>query len=104
MLRPASNFGIVQQPRQALTMLPAAEHAIVDAAKVRDYLLSHEHPVGRFKAAFFESLGYTLSDWMRLQRDLIELSVSERHRRTLEPVRPQVRSPWYPSGTFRTPC
>jgi hypothetical protein len=39
--------------------LPGADRAIVDAAKVRDYLLSPEHPVGRFKAVFFGALGYT---------------------------------------------
>lgn len=39
--------------------LPAAEHAFIDASKLRDYLLSDSHPVGRFKAAFFRSLGYT---------------------------------------------
>jgi hypothetical protein len=33
--------------------LPGADHAIVDGAKARDYLLSPEHPVGRFKAVFF---------------------------------------------------
>lgn len=54
-------------------MLPGAENAIVDAAKIRDYLLSYEHPVGRFKAVFFEGLGYARSDWTRLQRDLIDL-------------------------------
>ena len=26
---------------------------------MRDYLLSREHPTGRAKARFFESLGYT---------------------------------------------
>ena len=40
-------------------LLPGADRAIVDAAKVRDYLLSPEHPVGRFKAVFFGALGYT---------------------------------------------
>ena len=30
--------------------LPGAQRAIIDAAKVRDYLLSPEHPVGRAKA------------------------------------------------------
>jgi hypothetical protein len=34
-------------------VLPGSEHAVIDAAKLRDYLLSYEHPVGRFKAAFF---------------------------------------------------
>jgi hypothetical protein len=54
-------------------VLPGAEHAVVDAAKVRDYLLSHEHPVGRFKAVFFEALGYASTDWTRLQADLLAL-------------------------------
>jgi hypothetical protein len=38
--------------------IPNAERAIVEAAKVRDYLLSSTHPVGRFKAPFFARLGY----------------------------------------------
>ena len=46
---------------------------MVDPAKVRDYLLSHEHPIGRFKAIFFESLGYKQADWPRLQSDLLDL-------------------------------
>ena|SRR6266478_3507879 len=56
--------------------LPGAEHATVDDAKVRDYLLSPEHPVGRFKAVFFGSLGYTRNQWQRLQQDLLELGRS----------------------------
>ena len=38
--------------------LPNAARAIVDEAKVRDYLLSPEHPVGRFKARVFRAAGY----------------------------------------------
>lgn len=37
--------------------LPNADRAAIDAAKIRDYLLSEMHPVGRFKAAFFSTLG-----------------------------------------------
>jgi len=37
--------------------LPAREHVQIELPKVRDYLLSKEHPVGRFKAAFFETPG-----------------------------------------------
>ena len=33
--------------------LPNASLAIIDSAKLRDYLLSPAHPVGRFKAPFF---------------------------------------------------
>ncbi len=39
--------------------MPGAERAVIDSAKIRDYLLSPSHPVGRFKAVFFASLGYT---------------------------------------------
>lgn len=37
--------------------LPGVQQAIVDEAKVRDYLLSLEHPIGRFKAMFFGAQG-----------------------------------------------
>jgi hypothetical protein len=51
--------------------LPKAEHAIVDPSKVRDYLLSPQHPVGRFKAAFFSSLGFEAEDWESLRLALL---------------------------------
>lgn len=54
--------------------LPNAEHAIVDEAKVRDYLLSSEHPVGRFKARVFRAAGYEQRDWRRLRDDLLALA------------------------------
>jgi hypothetical protein len=38
---------------------PDWEKAEIDPAKIRDYLLSLTHPVGRFKAPFFAALGYT---------------------------------------------
>lgn len=43
----------------ATMRLPAAQLAIVEPAKIRDYLLSPEHPVGRYKASFFNALGGT---------------------------------------------
>ena len=55
--------------------LPAAERAIIEPAKIRDYLLSPSHPVGRFKAPFFISLGYTTGNWRRLDEDLRSLAV-----------------------------
>lgn len=54
--------------------LPAADLAIVEPEKVRDYLLSSEHPVGRFKAAFFTRLGYSRLQWRRLQKDILEIA------------------------------
>ena len=56
--------------------LPAAERAVIEPAKIQDYLLSTSHSVGRFKAPFFTSLGYTSADWHRLEADLRNLAVS----------------------------
>lgn len=50
----------------------------VDAAKVRDYLLSETHPVGRTKATFFVSLGYRQSHWRVLQGELMRHGREER--------------------------
>jgi hypothetical protein len=33
--------------------LPNGDRALIEPEKVRDYLLSTTHPVGRFKAAYF---------------------------------------------------
>jgi hypothetical protein len=65
--------------------LPARERVRIEPAKVRDYLLSKAHPVGRFKAAFFEALGYSAFDWPLLKSDLRQLAVvgdATRGRRT----------------------
>lgn len=56
--------------------LPGADRAVIEPPKIRDYLLSWSHPIGRFKAAFFRSLGYTDSDSTRLEADLRELASS----------------------------
>jgi hypothetical protein len=55
--------------------LPEAERAFVDPVKVRDYLLSPEHPVGRAKARFFGALGFTRAAWPTLHRVLLELAM-----------------------------
>jgi len=62
--------------------LPFAERAIVDASKLRDYLLSSEHPVGRFKARVFAAAGYRQKDWSRLQRDFLTLATTMEVERT----------------------
>jgi len=50
--------------------LPEREKAVIDCEKLRDYLLSPSHPVGRFKAVFFSSLGYTQENWSHFEADL----------------------------------
>ena len=54
--------------------LPNVDRAIIDAEKIRDYLLSESHVVGRFKAAFFARLGYSRGAWERLAQDLLILA------------------------------
>lgn len=46
------------------------DRAVVDERKIREYLLSESHPVGRFKAAFFSSLGYSGNGWQALASEL----------------------------------
>jgi len=38
--------------------VPNHDRAVIDERKVRDYLLSPVHPIGRHKARFFYRLGY----------------------------------------------
>jgi len=38
--------------------LPEADRVVIDEEKVRGYLLSRTHPVGRFKARVFAALGF----------------------------------------------
>ncbi len=57
-----------------IVRLPNPTAVIIETEKVRDYLLSSTHPVGRFKAAFFGMLGYTQEDWAGLTRELREIA------------------------------
>jgi len=57
-------------------MLPGADRAVIDAEKVRDYLLSHEHAIGRFKAPVFEALGFSGAEWPALQLALHALAAT----------------------------
>lgn len=43
--------------------LPNAQNAVVDERRVREYLLSPSHPVGRFKAKFFGCIGFAPEGW-----------------------------------------
>ena len=50
--------------------IPNFERAEIPAEKLRDYLLSEAHPVGRFKCRFFSALGYRASEWQVLRDDI----------------------------------
>ncbi|MBI2847017.1 MAG: hypothetical protein HYX82_03955 [Chloroflexi bacterium] len=60
-----------------MARLPNAEKAIIEAKKLRGYILSSAHPVGRFKAAFFGRLGYSAENWEAFERYLRELALSQ---------------------------
>ena len=53
-------------------LLPNAARAEIDPAKLRDYLLSTSHPLGRFKARFFGALGFSADRWVDLDQALRE--------------------------------
>jgi len=51
-------------------LLPNADDAVIEPEKLRDYLLSTEHPHGRFKARFFAALGFRGDRWEELESAL----------------------------------
>ena len=53
--------------------LPNKDKAIIPREKLEGYLLSPIHSIGRYKAVFFRSLGYTQDDWKVLDSDFREL-------------------------------
>ena len=55
-------------------IIPSHERAVVSDAKVRDYLLSPAHPVGRHKARWFVRLGYDQGRFHELADDLRALA------------------------------
>jgi hypothetical protein len=57
--------------------LPNASRALIPREKLYDYLLSRAHPIGRFKATFFATLGYQSDVWQRLEADLREQHLSQ---------------------------
>jgi hypothetical protein len=57
--------------------LPNSENAIVPPEKLRDYILSPIHPVGRFKSMFFRGLGYSAEAFELLDSDIRSLLVAE---------------------------
>lgn len=53
--------------------VPNHEKARIAPEKIRDYLLSDTHPIGRYKAEIFRSLGYEASKWDTLLKDIRQL-------------------------------
>lgn len=55
--------------------LPNGDKAIIDERKIREYLLSTSHPVGRFKAKFFAGIGLGPEDWRSLAAAMIQIAM-----------------------------
>ena len=53
--------------------MPNGENAFIPPAKLRDYLLSEIHPVGRSKALFLKNLGYDDTNEDVLMEDLLAI-------------------------------
>jgi hypothetical protein len=55
--------------------MPGAERAVVDMAKLRDYLLSPGHRVGGAKSRFFTQLGFEAGNWQSLRDELLRVAL-----------------------------
>lgn len=51
--------------------LPGVNEAVIEEAKILDYLLSTDHPEGRSKANFFSSFGFQRDAWTVLKEALL---------------------------------
>ncbi len=80
--------------------LPFLDRAVIPQAKIRDYLLNPEHPIGRAKARFFTGLGFQRARWPELHAALLaHAAAGETQVLDLEPsgckyvVRGSIRGP-----------
>ncbi len=83
-----------------MARLPNAEKAIIETEKLRGYILSSTHPVGRFKAAFFRRLGYSAENWEAFERSLRDLILTQDTRGVEES---QYGNKFVVEGTFAGP-
>ena len=60
-----------------MEFLPERDKAYIPEGKVKDYLLSESHVVGKTKAKFFRSLGYTDKNMHLLEEHLLSIAQKE---------------------------
>jgi len=80
--------------------LPNADRALVDERKVREYLLSKSHPIGRFKAAFLARAGFEAENWEELILALLDLA---RHGEAVLGDANEYGQKYLVSGTLNSP-
>lgn len=54
--------------------LPDKENAYIPLLKIKDYLLSETHPIGKSKAKFFRSLGFNDTNGDLLKQGLLTIA------------------------------
>lgn len=64
-------------------MIPNVENAEIPDAKLRDYLLSTTHPVGRFKAYVFLGLGFQPTNIAPLRTELLRIACESEETTTV---------------------
>ena len=55
--------------------LPNVKNAIVEKAKIMDYLLNMEHQLGGSKARFFKEFGFGMDDWEAFKKAIMEVAL-----------------------------
>ncbi len=53
-----------------MARIPNYEKAIIEPVKLKYYVLSDTHPIGRFKAVLFQQMGYTRENWEQFAEDI----------------------------------
>jgi hypothetical protein len=54
--------------------LPNSKNAFIPKEKLKGYLLSETHPVGKFKAKYFRNLGFDESNIDKLEKFLLSMA------------------------------
>ncbi len=85
---------------QECKRLPYAEKAYVPKGKIEDYLLSPTHTVGRAKAVFFATIGFSPSDPAALERSLLSTA---RHGEVTRQVTTEYGTKYVVDGWLHTP-
>ncbi len=55
-----------------MAQLPNVGNAVLDDAKITQYLLNDAHPQNQGKAKFFMMFGFTLANWQELRKALLD--------------------------------
>lgn len=66
--------------------LPDKEKAYIPLLKIKDYLLSETHPIGKSKAKFFRSLGFNEVNADLLKQGLLTIARTEEVKEAVSSV------------------